>query len=353
MNNLDDIQIYRQLDSQGMGDFIAGFAQQCRDAWRNVSRFSPPPQFRDAAQVVILGMGGSAIGGDLIRTLVFDECPIPIIVSREYTVPASVNARTLVIASSHSGNTEETLSAFGEALTRGAMLLAITTGGKLEALTREAGGVALSFNFRSQPRAALGYSFISLLGVMARVGLIPDPSRELEQALQAVEALESEIGRGVPTSRNRAKQLAQRLYGKLPVVYGSGPLGEVAHRWKTQFNENSKTTAAYDLMSELNHNTVVGYEFPRNILAETLFVLLRSPRERPQIQRRFEVTMDLLRQRGLQYETVEAKGNGALAEMLWTIHFGDYVSYYLAILNGADPTPIPAIDYLKNALATA
>ncbi len=353
MNNLDHSELYSRLDPDGMGQYVAGFADQCRAAWKNVASFQPPEAFKDAEQGLILGMGGSAIGGDLLRTLVAGECGVPITVWREYQVPRWVNARTLVIASSNSGNTEETLSAYGEALTRGAMLLVITTGGKLAAFAREAGAAVITFDFKSQPRAALGYSFISLLGVIARIGWIADPSKNLERALAAVDELESQVNVRVPTGRNRAKQLAQSVFDKLPMVYGSGVLGEVAHRWKTQFNENSKTTAGYDLMSELNHNSVVGFQFPKSVLANTLFILLRSNDEPARIARRFDVTRELLEQRGLVLETIRAEGDSALAEMLWTIHLGDYITYYLALLNGVDPTPVEAIDFLKGQLADA
>jgi glucose/mannose-6-phosphate isomerase len=350
MPDLDDSNLYDTLDPEGMGTLVAGFADQCRAAWRNVANFGVPPHYRQAEQLLILGMGGSAIGGDLLRTLVAAECPVPIVVSREYDVPAWVGAKTLAIACSHSGNTEETLDAFEQARVGGAMLLAITTGGELERRAREIGATVLRFEFKSQPRAALGYSFVSLLGVVSRSGWIGNPTRELELALTGVEELGSRIGRHVPTAQNPAKRLAQELFERLPVVYGSGVLGEVAHRWKTQFNENAKMTACYDLMSELNHNAVVGYEFPPTVLTDAVFVSLISNRADTRIIKRFNVTQELLRRRGLRHETVQVKGDNALSEMLWGMHFGDYVSFYLAMLNGVKPTPVLAIDFLKDAL---
>ncbi len=350
MNDLDDSGLYDALDPEGMGTLIAGFADQCRAAWRNVRDFTLPQRYRQAQQLLILGMGGSAIGGDLLRTLAAPECRVPIVVSREYDVPAWVSAGTLAIACSHSGNTEETLSAFEHASARGAMLLAITTGGELAARALGRGAAVLRFEFTSQPRAALGYSFVSLLGVVSHLGWIAEPTHELEIALSGVEELGRLIGRHRPTAQNPAKQLARKLFDHLPVVYGSGVLGEVAHRWKTQFNENSKTTACFDLMSELNHNAVVGYEFPQGILPDAVFVSLISKRADARIQKRFDVTRDLLAKRGLNHVPIEVKGESALSEMLWAIHFGDYASYYLAMLNGVKPTPVAAIDTLKEAL---
>ena len=227
------------------------------------------------------------------------------------------------------------------------MLLGVTTGGDLG----QASGIPLlKYEFKSQPRAALGYSFVSLLGVIARLGLIADPSALLDEALARVKELDGAIGRETQASQNPAKQLALKLFGHIPVIYGSGVLGEVAHRWKTQLNENAKMTAFYDLMTELNHNAVVGYEFPPAGLKNLVFVSLLSTHADPRIQKRFEVTHELLTQHALKQEEITVEGESALGEILWAIHFGDYVSYYLAILNGVDPTPVTAIDFLKNAL---
>lgn len=349
MNSLDDLKLVDSLDPEGMGRLIAGFADQCRAAWRNVSSFELPLAYRDAQNLLILGMGGSAIGGDLLRTLVAAECRIPIVVSREYSIPAWANAKTLAIASSHSGNTEETLSSLNEARSRGCMLAGVTTGGELEGLNSIP---LLKYEFDSQPRAALAYSFVSLLGILAHLGWITDPKDNLDQALVLVEELDKNIGLGTAAKENRAKELATKLYGRIPVIYAGGVLGEVAHRWKTQVNENSKSTAFYDVMSELNHNSVVGYEFPKEVLARFIFVLLRSKRADARIQKRFAVTQRLLAKRDLEPVEVNVVGQTALQEMLWAIHYGDYVSYYLAILNGIDPTPVQAIDMLKSALRT-
>jgi glucose/mannose-6-phosphate isomerase len=347
MNDLDDPKAYESLDPSGMGALIAAFVDQCRSAWSNVSGFVLPATYRQAQRLLILGMGGSAIGGDLLRTFVAGECRIPIVISREYGVPGWVDAQTLAIVSSHSGNTEETLSAMEQARARGAMLAGVTTDGELA----KAKGIALlKYEFKSQPRAALGYSFVSLLGIVAHLSWIADPFPNLDRALRKLEELDQKIGRNVPRIQNPAKELAHTLFGQVPVFYAGGHLGEVAHRWKTQINENAKMTAFYDLMSELDHNAVVGYEFPPDALMRLVFVSLLSRLYDERIQKRFEVTRQLLRQSKLRQEALEVEGENALEEMLWAIHFGDYVSYYLAILNGVDPTPVSAIDSLKRAL---
>ena len=349
--SLDNWTLFHKIDPDDMLGRIAELPQQCRDAWANVQSLELPPEYRQVNKVVVLGIGGSAIGGDLLRALAEPECALPIVTNRDYTVPAFVNAETLVIASSYSGNTEETLTAFDKASKRGAALLVITTGGKLAQRARELGAPLLTFRYQSQPRAALGYSLVSLIGVMQKLGFIGDKSGDLEEAITVMEALQEEIRETVPIVENPAKQLAKRLYGRLPVIYGSGYLAEVAHRWKTQLNENAKAWSFFEQLPELNHNAVVGYQFPEELAERTLVVMLASSLDHPRHKARFQVTQEILTKHGIAYETIEARGESPLAQMLSAIHFGDYVSCYLAMLYKVNPTPVEVIDDLKERLA--
>jgi len=349
--DLDNRVLFHEIDPDDMLSRIAELPQQCRHAWENVQSLELPPEYRQVNKIVVLGMGGSAIGGDLLRALAKPECAVPIVTNRDYTVPAFVNAETLVIASSYSGNTEETLAAFEEASKRGTSLLAITTGGKLAQRARELRLPLLTFHYKSQPRAALGYSLVSLIGVVQKLGFIGDKEADFEEAIVVMESLQEEIMETVPVTENPAKQLAKRLYGRLPVIYGAGYLAEVAHRWKTQFNENAKSWSFFEQLPELNHNAVVGYQFPEELAERILVVMLASSLDHPRNKARFHVTQDILTQRGIAYETVEARGESPLAQMLSAIHFGDYVSFYLAMLYEVDPTPVKTINYLKERLA--
>jgi glucose/mannose-6-phosphate isomerase len=298
-------------------------------------------------------MGGSAIGGDLTRTLVQGACPLPITVSREYDLPAYANKNSLVIGCSYSGGTEETLSAFAQAAKKGCRLLAISTGGQIvkDALSYKA--PVLTFHYPSQPRGALGHSFIPLLAVLFQLGLIPDPRPDLDEAIALMRAEARSLVPAVDKTGNPAKQLALKFYQRLPVFYGAGILSEVARRWKGQVNENAKAWAFYDTLPELNHNSVVGFELPKSLLPHLLVVSLEAPADHARVRVRQQVTRDLLQKSGVAVETVQAQGKSALAQMLWTIHLGDYASFYLAGLNNADPSPVALIAYLKQKLAEA
>jgi glucose/mannose-6-phosphate isomerase len=351
---LDDQAYLDKQDPEDMLARIGELPRQCREAWSEAQLISPPSGYGDVRQLIIVGMGGSAIGGALLEGLVAAECPIPITVQRGYTLPAFVQGPdALVVGCSYSGNTEETLTAFGEALDRGARTLAITTNGKIADLAEESHTPVVKFGYESQPRAALGYSFVLLLGVIQQLGLLRDYTAELEEAVAVMDALQAKIGPDIPSDQNAAKQLASKIQGKLPVVYGAGLTAAVANRWKTQFNENAKHWAFFETLPELNHNAVVGFGIPEAISARSIVLMLRSSLDHPRVKKRWDVTAELLAREGVACEAIDGRGESALAQMLSLIHFGDYVSFYLAMLNEVDPTPVETIAFLKKRLAEA
>jgi len=351
MLNLDDATKWAELDTAGMRERMQELPRQCADAWMMVGEMDLPDAYRDPGLVAIVGMGGSAIGGALLAALVADECPVPILSVGGYELPACIGESALVVVSSYSGNTEETLSAAAQAVERGSRVLAMTTGGELAALARERGWPLIHFSYESAPRAALGYSFTLLLGVLGRLGVLRDYGADLEEAVAVMEEWQRELAPEVPVPRNPAKRMAGQLLDRLPVVYGAGFLGPVARRWKTQFNENSKNWAFWEKLPELNHNAVVGYGLPDGVRERVSVLFLRSPLDLPRIQSRWEVTKELLLQEGVMVDEVWGRGRSRLAQMLSLVHFGDYVSLYLAWMNGTDPSPVPPIDYLKERLA--
>jgi glucose/mannose-6-phosphate isomerase len=353
MNKLDSLSLFKEIDPKDMLRRVGELPGQCRAAWDKVMALDLTGDDWPVRNIVVLGIGGSAIGGDLLRTLVASECPVPILVNRDYTLPAFIGPETLAIVSSYSGDTEETLKTFDLAHRAGAKMVAFTTSGQVAARAHEWGTRLFSYDYPSQPRAALGYSLIPLLGLLVKLGLVVDKTPDVEEAIAVMDEWQAEIRGTVPFEQNAAKQLATRLHGHLPVVYGGGYLSEVARRWKGQFNENAKNWGVFEQMPEINHNAVVGYDWPADLRDKVVIVMLRSSLDHPRNQVRFDVTAEILTQKGVAFENIHARGERPLAQMLSAIHFGDYVSYYLAMLNGADPTPVDTITYLKSRLAEA
>ena len=359
MTNLDDLSALRTLDPQRMLDHVASLPRQCRDAWAATRRLALPERYLGVHKVVIAGMGGSAIGGDLAAAVAADSSPKPILVHRDYDLPAYVDPRTLVIASSYSGNTEETLAAFRAAHERGCPLLAVATGGKLAQLAGEWQVPLVSFDYRSQPRAALGYLFVSLLGVLRALGLVEDLDADLAEALTILEGQGVNLAPGVPQAQNRAKQLAADLAGRLPIVVGAGPLAPVARRWKTQLNENSKSWAYFEALPEMDHNALSGIHFPAEAGDRCCVLFLAaedaaswSDRGRhARNQLRLDLTQQILESQQIACRRVLVPGRSSLAQILSAVQLGDYVSCYLALLYGTDPTAIQDIIGLKGLMA--
>jgi glucose/mannose-6-phosphate isomerase len=349
---LDNVHGILRMDSDNMLERVGELPEQCLAAWQQAQGLNLPSSYGSVDHLVIVGMGGSAIGGALLEGLLASECEVPITVIRGYSLPAFARGSgILVTACSYSGNTEETLSCFRQALERSTRAIAITTGGRLARVAREASVPVVQFAHESQPRAALGYSFTLLLGMVHRLGLIDDYTNAVAEAVDVMESWQEEIELRVPTVENAAKGLAAQIAGRLPVVYGAGFLAAAANRWKTQFNENAKHWAFFEALPELNHNAVVGFSLPQVVRDNGLVLMLRSGLDSQRIQERWDVTRELLNREGVVAEEVHGRGESALAQMLSLIHFGDYVSFYLAVLNDVDPTPVRTISFLKQRLA--
>ncbi len=349
--NLDDPEVYRRFDPFAMLLHLHLFPDLCEKAWQSALGFKLPEDYHHVNKILILGMGGSAIGGDLVASLAVNEATVPVMVGRDYYVPQYVDEDTLVIASSYSGMTEETLSAFEQTFETPAKKLAITTGGKLQSLCDTLETPVFTFDYAAQPRAALPFSLFILLAILHNLGFVKDAPQALPEVLSLLARISAEINETVPLNINPAKSLARKLYGRLPVIYGGGITTEVAHRWKTQINENSKTTAFYEVFSELNHNAVVGYTFPAAVLPQMLVIMLDSDLLHERLRLRYSITRELLAGAGIDCEMIKGEGTSALGQMMSLIYLGDYVSYYLALLNETDPTTIKEIDFLKGRLA--
>ncbi len=337
----------RQQDPQGMRELILRLPQMCDEAWRLAAMAVLPRKSPNA--IVTLGMGGSGIGGDLLRAVLYDEAPIPVISVKDYRIPAFVGPDTLVFVCSYSGNTEETLTSYDEAVQRGATCVAITSGGELfrRASEREHGTILIPGGL--PPRAALPYLFLPMLGLLARLGVAGSFDAQLREAVQVLQQIGAEQGlkRASP-----AQRLGESLLHRIPVIYSASPFLEpVAQRWKDQMNENAKTFAIWNTFPELNHNETVGWGLDEDLAKTFCVVVLRDRREPDRLTHRVTITRELAFTKAARVEEVPAIGDGKLARLLSLIMVGDLVSWHLAILRGIDPTPVLVIEELKRRLA--
>ena len=350
--SLDDHEFLRRIDPEDMLGKVAELPAQLARARRVVQGAAPDPRLGNADAIVVLAMGGSAIGAELVAAAAGPRLRVPIIVHRDYGLPAGVGERTLIVAASHSGETAETLSGFAEARSRKLRLVVVATGGRLAAAAEREGIPLFRYAAGGQPRAALGYGVGILHELLGRTGLLDDPD-DLGTAATALEAVLERLGPAVPTESNPAKQLAWSILGRIPVVYGHGSMAAVAHRWKTQLNENAKAWSAWEPMPEGNHNAIEGSLNPRELGDALAVVQLRDPEEPAEIAERYRVVEELLSERATTRSEIWAEGPSALARVMTAVAWGDLVSVYLAILYQTDPTPVTLLAMLKERLARA
>ncbi|MEP6972848.1 MAG: bifunctional phosphoglucose/phosphomannose isomerase [Actinomycetota bacterium] len=350
MIDLDDPQALRLADPQGMLDAVLSLPGDCRAAYDSARLAERLPSSDGIVAVTFCGMGGSAVSGDVVRSVFLERLGIPIEVSRSPVLPEHCGSHTLVVCSSYSGNTAETLAAFREAMRRGCRVLVVTSGGTIADEAADAGVASVRVPGGYQPRAALGHLAFASLSALETIGLLPSLGEDVAEAVAEMEKALAEMGPDVPAADNAAKTLTARIGERFPVVWGADGIGAVAAaRWKTQMNENGKVPAFWSSMSELDHNEVVGWTAPHG---ERFFVVaLRHEGEDPQLPPRFPLSFDIVRSAGAEVEEVHARGTSSLARLMSLVIVGDLTSVYLAIARGVDPTPVPVIERLKAALA--
>ncbi len=347
---LDDAAAIRRVDRAGMLGLIETLPAQFQEGYARGHRLAVGR--RPIRQVAVVGMGGSAISGDLVKAWLTPTARVPIQVHRTYDLPRYVGPQTLVIVSSYSGDTEETLSAAAQARRRGASLVAVTSGGRLARQAQRDGVPWGRVPPGLPPRAALGYLAGIPLGLLARAGLSPITGPQLGAATAAAARALRAWDPAVPSTRNLAKRLAAQLHGRLVVLYGAdGGWAAVVARWRGQLAENAKHLASSHLLPEMNHNEINGWEFPPALLARCAVVFLDDPALHPRVRRRMAITAMLIRRSGARVLTVTAPGPTPMARTLSMIVLGDLVSVYLAVLHRVDPTPVERVTYLKRSLA--
>ena len=338
------------LDTVGMWDAAFAFPEQCAraaDAGRDLDGL---PEKDRIEHVVVLGMGGSGVAGDILTAAAGPYMAVPVVVSKTYGLPAFVGEQSLVFAVSFSGNTEETLEATEIAHNEGARIVAVTRGGELGAKASAWGAPVVGVpDDIPAPRAALGALSIPLMVVLEEIGLFPGASNWISHAVKQLEKRREAL-RG---DGGIAAAVAKGIGRTVPLIYGGGGLGQVAaQRWKAQINENVKVPAFFNTQPELCHNEIVGWGQHGDMTRQVFTVVdLRHGFEHPQISRRFELVDDIIEEVVAGVEEVEAEGEGQLAQLLDLVMIGDFVSLHMAAREGLDPGPVPVIDELKKRLA--
>jgi len=349
---LDDLKFISEIDKSNMLDEVANFPNQIKDA-KEIVESSTFGSIYKIDDIVISGMGASAIAGDFIQSLFRDRIDIPIHINRQYDLPKWTNKNTLLISQSYSGNTEETLSTFKHGYQKRCKIIAISSGGKLQEYCekREIPHIKIPSGF--QPRAATGYTLFSALYVLIKIGVLKsEVDSEIDDTFSILNEFKNQNKKETPEKKNISKQLAKKIHNTIPQVYGFNIYLPIAKRWCTQFNENSKLICRYDEVSECNHNDIVGWSMNPEISKKFTTIIFRDDElESIYMSKRLDFMKKLFEDVSGGVIEIKVEGKKRLAKMMYAMCLGDFISCYLAILRNIDPTPVEAIIELKNELA--
>lgn len=337
MNKFDPKNTYASL---------AHFGDQCEQAWSETRKLQITK--KKITNVVIAGMGGSALGPEIVASVFADRLTVPVTIVRDYALPAFVGPQTLVILSSYSGTTEETLAALKDAVRRKAVVVGITVGGPLAAEFRRLRAPAYvfdpKFNPGNQPRLGTGYSIFGIAGLLVRAGVLKLSDAEVRAAIAPVRKNATE---------NVAKKLAATLTNRLPLFFASEHLSGAARTMQNRTHESAKQLAFYQILSEANHHLMEGLTFPRDLIRRVTGVFFTSKLYHARVQKRYPITMDVVKKNNARAVRVAVTGPSKLAEALWLVAFGGYLSFHLAMRNGVNPAPTPWVDYFKKRLSSS
>ena len=352
--DLDDLNQIADLDSEDVLGAVERFADQCREGWEIGRAAEGLPDATGVDSIVVLGMGGSGVSGDVIEAVIEPRLPVPFRVIKSYgPLPEWIGRNSLVIAVSYSGSTEETVAAIKEAHERGSRIIAVSSGGPLAELAREYGLGHLQIPTGLQPRASLGYLTLPVLAALVRVGLVPEMQDDIDEAIEVLSDIASRCHRKQPVGDNPAKDLALKIHGRIPVIYGGYMLGGVAaYRFKCDINEYSKNPAFWNVIPELNHNEIVGWNKLADVTSRDFVgIWLRHEGEHERIGLRFEITKKLIGGNLAEIVEVPAEGRTPLARLLSLILITQLAAIYLGLANEVDPGPVAVIQKLKSELA--
>ena len=352
MENPVDSELLKSIDKENMFDVLKNFHNQIKDAVQiaekaDVTSIDPS----GIKNIVVNGLGGSAIGGDFVRSYTNYEITVPMFVNRNYTLPSFVNSNTLSITSSYSGNTEETNSAYDEAIKRNCKIICISSDGSVEKTALENKHLLVKIPGGLQPRCALGYSFFTLMILLSKLGFLKNLFPDIDAVISKIEK-KSALYANFNSEENTAITLANKLKGKLPVVYSYVDILDVVNlRWRGQLSENAKVLAYGNFFPEMNHNELVGWKLNEDILKKIVVLMLKDDADNERIKLRMEITSGILNRYANDIIKLKGEGNSKLERIFDLVYLGDWVSYYLAIINKINPTPVEAIDFLKNKLS--
>lgn len=355
MEILDDVARIKKLDKSGVYHSIISLDKQCQDAWEKVCEIETPDDYKDFSQVIVCGMGGSALGAHVVQSLFQAELRIPLIIVRDYDLPSFVNQDSLVVLSSYSGNTEETLSCAEKAIDRKIKSFIITSGGKLAEIAQSNSLpcyiIDPVYNPCGQPRMATGYSIFGQLALFACLDLISLTEEEVRRTIQLIKTLQGKFSVEVPCSENLAKQIAKEIVEKIPLLVTAQHLIGAAHVFNNQLNENAKHFSNFQVIPELNHHLMEGLAYPKQNSQVLHFIFILSSFYPQRIQQRFKLTKDIVEKNEISAKNIEIpQVQTKLEEVFGLIVLGSFVSFYLAMLHNVDPAPVPWVDYFKKAL---
>lgn len=340
-----------EMNAEQMMDYLYNLPEQFEHCLKlNFDSVESYP--REYQNIVISGLGGSAIGGDILRSYALSQAGLPILVNRSYGCPAFVNSKTLFLAVSYSGNTEETLSSYQQARAQGAAIICISSGGELESLAGQDGCALLKIPGGMVPRAATGLLFAPAALLLEKLGILKGVTADIEETVAVLKNLRQTLKPDISAAENQAKIIAAKMKETIPVIWGTFGFSEVAAlRWKAQINENAKSPAYYNTFPELNHNEIVGFEAPSDLLAKLSLIILQDEFDHPQVKKRIAISRQIAKERVKEIIEVNSQGKSWLARFYSLCYIGDYASTYLALEYGINPTPVKVIDYLKAELA--
>lgn len=338
-----------EIDISGMYDLIKSFPEQVESSLEIASSAKLFLSTGRIRNIVLSGLGGSAIGGDILRSYSTNQLRIPMQVNRNYTLPGYVNKNTLVVVSSYSGETEETIHAYLQAKRKGAQIIVISSGGTIGKRAERGSDNWVKIPGGLPPRAALGYSFFTLLAIMAKTGLIKVSRNEIRETIILLKSLRDEYSKY--ENDPEPVRIARLMKDSLPIIYSSSDHFDAVNlRWRGQISENAKTVAYGNILPEMNHNEIVGYATLEDILKRFFVIFLRDAGDHPRVKVRFDLMKEIIGHYCGSILEVHSKGKNLLTRMFSLIYLGDWVSYYLAIEKGVDPTPVKNIDMLKKRL---